>query len=285
MDMDLSGAVFGSTIVSGLSIGLVYALIAFGLTLIFNATGFLNFAQGELVMIGGVTAALLAHISWPFGAAAAVVGAVAVGIILALLTLARIGEPDPVRRIVIAVAVSIVAAEVARVASGGQALVLPALAPGTFSVLGIFMSLDRFVMGFIAIAALAICAMLLRLTRLGKSVASGRAGTGGVATVIAGFALASFLGAIAGLGVAMNGEVNWNSGFELLLAGLAAALLGGFGSLRGSIVGGLILGIVQSLAAAFVNSAVSALVAPVLILLSLFIAPAGLFGEREKSRV
>jgi branched-chain amino acid transport system permease protein len=280
----------------GLTSGSIYALVALGFSIVFNASRVINFAQGEFVMIGGMSAVSLLSVGAPMPLA--IVGAVGiaagVGLLLEKLALERARGAGVVTLIIITIGASILLRGLAQLVWGKGIHALPPLSGerpiAAFGATILPQSL--WVLG----ATLAIVAALswfFGRTRLGKAMlgtahnrlAAQLVGIDVSKVLFASFGLAGALGAIAGVLIAPIAFTSYDVGVMLGLKGFAAAILGGLGSFPGAVVGGLALGLLESFGAGFVSSAYKDVIAFVIILAVLFFRPDGLLGSLSSERV
>ena len=280
----------------GLTAGSIYALVALGFSIIFNASKVINFAQGEFVMLGGMAAASMTAAGAPLALAlpAAIVLASAVGLLLEKLAIERAARADVTTLIIITIGASIFLRGVAQLVWGKGIRALPPLSGEQPIALGGATVLPQslWVLG----ATLAIVAALswfFGRTRLGRAMlatshnrlAAQLVGIDVRLVLFASFGLAAALGAVAGVLIAPITFTSYDAGTMLGLKGFAAAILGGLGSFHGAIAGGLVLGLLESLGAGFVSSAYKDAIAFVVILAVLFVRPDGLVGALRSERV
>jgi branched-chain amino acid transport system permease protein len=281
---------------SGLTVGAVYALVALGFTLIYNASDVVNFAQGEFVMLGGMIAVFLglAGVPLPIAAVLAVVITVAVGLALYAFAIDPARGQGAVTVIIITIGASIFLRGVAQVLFDkrfhalphwfgadpirvGGAAILPqslvVLAGAALIVALIFLIIDRTILGR---AILATSANRLAARLVGIPVRR---------IVALSFALSAAIGAVAGLLVTPITLTSYDVGTLLALKGFAAAMLGGMGSAPGAIIGGILLGLAESFGAGLISSKYKDAIAFIIILATLFVRPQGLFGKRSVERV
>lgn len=281
---------------SGLTTGAVYALAALGFTLIYNASGVINFAQGDFLMLSAmVTAALLGK---GFGLSAAIaigiVMTVLAGILLYRLAIRPAGNADVVPLIIITIGASIFIQGVVQVVLGKNQHVLPAWAgEQPLRILGAYVLPQAlWVLGTAAVLV-GLCAAFFRGTLTGKAmlaVASNRMAAMAVGiparrVLQLSFGLSALLGAVAGVVASPITTTVYDIGLMLGMKGFVAATLGGLGSGLGAIVGGLLVGILEALVAGYVSSAYKDAVPFVLIIIILLVMPHGLFGTRKTERV
>jgi len=281
---------------AGLTAGSIYALVALGFSIVFNASRVINFAQGEFVMIGGMAAASLVGAGAPLllAIAGAVLLATGVGLLLEKLAIERAARADVTTLIIITIGASILLRGLAQLVWGKGIRALPPLSgEQPISVLGAtVLPQSLWVLG----ATLAIVAGLswfFERTRAGRAMRATAANRLAAQLVgidvrhvlLASFGLASALGAVAGALIAPIAFTSWDAGTLLGLKGFAAAILGGLGSFHGAVAGGLVLGLLESLGAGFVSSAYKDAIAFVVILAVLFVRPDGLVGALRSERV
>ncbi len=281
---------------SGLTVGAVYALVALGFTLIYNASDVVNFAQGEFVMLGGMVTVFLhlAGVPLPLAAALAILITVGVGLALYAFAIDPARGSSAVTVIIITIGASIFLRGVAQVVFDKRFHALPhwfgqepirvggaAILPQSLVVLGgaalivalIFLIIDRTLLGR---AILATAANRLAARLVGIPVRK---------IVALSFALSAAVGAVAGILVTPITLTSYDVGTLLALKGFAAAMLGGMGSAVGAVVGGLLLGLAESFGAGLISSKYKDAIAFLIILGVLFVRPQGLFGKKNVERV
>ncbi|MBK7264709.1 MAG: branched-chain amino acid ABC transporter permease [Rubrivivax sp.] len=283
-------------IASGLTVGAIYALVALGFSIIYNASGAINFAQGEFVMIGGMSAVTFVGAGLPLWAAVplAVLAAGGVGLLLEKLAIEPARRADTVTLIIITIGASLLLRGMAQVLWDKRVHPLPAFSGDKpLQLLGATVLPQS--LWVLAGAALAVAGLswFFGRTLFGKAMratafnplAARLMGINTRQVLLASFGLAAMLGALAGVLVAPITFTSYDTGVMLGLKGFAAAMLGGLGSFPGAVLGGLLLGLVEGLGAGFVSSAYKDAIAFVIILAVLFFMPGGLLGARRSDRV
>jgi branched-chain amino acid transport system permease protein len=283
-------------VASGLTAGAIYALVALGFSIIYNASGAINFAQGEFVMIGGMSAATMWAAGLPVGVALplAVTAAVAVALLVEKLAIEPARHAGTVTLIIITIGVSLFLRGLAQLIWGKGVHRLPGFSseqPIAFMGATILPQ-SLWVLGGAAVAVAALSAFYGR-TLMGKAmlatsynrVAAQLVGINTRGVLFASFGLAAGLGALGGVLIAPIAFASYDAGVMLGLKGFAAAMLGGLGSFAGAVLGGLLLGLLEGLGAGFVSSAYKDAIAFVVILAVLFLLPGGLVGARRSDRV
>jgi branched-chain amino acid transport system permease protein len=282
---------------SGLMIGSIYALVALGFTLIYNASDVINFAQGEFVMVGGMAAAVLtAKLGLPLIAAIPLALALAaiVGVALDKFAVEPARGASVVTIIIITIGASIFIRGAVEVAIGKRDHSLPAFSGEVPIAVGgaTLQPQSLWVMGSL-VAVVAFLKWFFDSTRLGKAMlatshnrlAAQLVGIEVRHILLASFALSATLGALAGILTAPITLTRYDIGVMLGLKGFCAAILGGLGSPYGAIAGGLALGLAEAMTGGYVSSGYQDAVAFAVILAVLFVRPQGLFGRAGTERV
>jgi branched-chain amino acid transport system permease protein len=289
-------AEFFQFLMSGLTVGAVYALVALGFTLVYNASDVVNFAQGEFVMLGGMVTVFVAAagVPLPLAALIAIVAAVAVGLLLYWLAIEPARGASAVTLIIITIGASILLRGAAQILFDKQFHKLPSFSGDTpVNLFGAAVQPQSFwVLGGTAVIVLLLYAFLER-TVLGKAVlatAANRLAARLVgintATVMAlAFGGSAAIGAIAGILITPITLTSYDVGTLLALKGFAAAMLGGMGNPLGAVAGGLLLGLLEAFGAGYISSTYKDAFAFIVILVVLFAMPQGLFGRRVVERV
>ncbi len=288
---------FFQTAVSGLSTGALYALIALGFTIVFNATKVTNFAHGEFVMMGGLISAALANFAkWPLPAAvlAAVVCVVVAAILLDRVALQYAKRKTVLTYAMITIGASIFLRGLMQIVVGRGVEFLPAFGvlPG-IKLGGVFISSQYVWILVVTVLVGGVLSWLFLRTRIGKAMRAASQNVRSAALCgieptrmsMLAFALAGGTGALAGALIAPIGASFYEYGLHFALKGFAAAVLGGFGSPVGAVIGGILLGLGESLCAGYISSAYKDAVSLLVLLAVLLVWPSGLVGQAEARRV
>jgi len=281
---------------SGITNGSIYALAALGFSIIYNASGVINFAQGEFIMLGGIGTVFLVQAGVPLWAAIpiAVFIAMLVGLALEKFAVEPAGNAEVVSLIIITIGASIFIQGVAQVIFGkGQHALQPFSGDTPINILGATLLPQS--LWVIGVAALIVAALwwFFSRTLTGKAMLATAAnplaarlvGVNTKFILTLSFGLAAVLGSVAGIIVAPITLTSYDVGIMLGLKGFVAATLGGLGNGMGAVVGGLVLGMTEAMAAGYLSSEYKDAVPFVLIILILFFMPRGLFGARVTERV
>jgi branched-subunit amino acid ABC-type transport system permease component len=283
---------FIQSLIDGLMIGSAYALLALGFTLIFGVLRRLNLAYGSSILIGGfVGAAVFAQAKlggWQI-AAATVAAAVAAGIYVERVCFWAIRKGAAIASMVSSFAIWMQLEEFLALAFPQRTLAFPALVERSMLDLGPFQIRAEYTVMFVVAAALmAAMEWMLRNTRFGLAVravtadAEAARAMGVPVAWIAfwAFAMASAIGGIAVFLIAgAEEQVTLHSGMGLTFTGLIAMMIGGIGSLRGAVLGGLLLGVIETLAQSLLGGAFKEFAAFGLLFLLLVLRPGGILAQ------
>lgn len=289
---------FLQVLIGGLSQGFIYGLIALGFVLIYKATEAVNFAQGEFMMLGAFAGlALAAGLGLPYWAA--LLGAVALLAVFgfaaeALVLRPILGQPS-FALIMVTIGVGLVARGLVTMVPGVGADTHALEAPFRGQVLewgALVIGLEHVVIITASVLICALLYLLFRFTRLGIAIQA--MSQNQLAAWYMGipvkrlnglvWATSAAVAAVAGVLLAPLTFVHVNMGFIALKA-FPAAVIGGFESLPGAIVGGLIIGVVEALAGFYLPEGFKDVAAYVVVLVMLVVRPNGLFGQTIRKRV
>lgn len=283
-------------IVNGVGLGLIYGLVGMGLSVIYNASGILNFAQGIFVMLGGMlTHVLLTQAGVPFLLAAllAVGGAALSGVLMERLVIWPMwARRSPLYAIILAtLAVQSIVQRVVVLMLGDKPRTYDGFTPGgPLKIGGIAIDYQIFwVLGGGALMVLLLWLFFNR-TRPGRALracsqnrdAAALLGIPVERMLSLSFALSAIVGAFAGILITPMQFVSYNSGDTLGIAGFIAAIIGGFSSPFGAVVGGIALGVVQSVVVVALGASYKNVIAFGIMLLVLLAFPQGILGRRKQ---
>jgi branched-chain amino acid transport system permease protein len=294
--MELSDQI-AQYLVSGLSTGAIYALIGIGFAIIYNATEIINFAQGELVMLGGMFSLFflnVMHLPLIAAIVLAVAATTGAGVLFERLTIRPLKSPTPLGLVIITIGGSILIRGIAMLIWGKDTHAIPAFSGTEPLAIGAATILPQHLWIF-ALTAIAIISnkLFFQYSITGKAMracaanrrAAGLVGIDVKKMVLYSFAISSGLGALAGIIVAPLTMTSYDVGIMLGLKGFCAAIIGGLSGGMGTVLGGLLLGVLESLGAGLISSGYKDAIAFVILLLILFIRPQGLFSRAQSERV
>jgi branched-chain amino acid transport system permease protein len=278
-------------LLSGITKGSIYAVVAIGFNLIYSATGIINFAQGEFVMLGGMVAVTLAlYVPLPVAVTGAVVIVALVGCGLELTLFRRLQRHSVLHLIIITMGLSIVIQEAALHIWDEKVRSLPYFTGNEVSsirFLGAAISPQvLWVLGSVALVVLGLHGFL-RYTLRGRAMRA--CSSNPDAAMLAGinipnmrtlaFGLSAALGALAGCAISPMTMTHYEMGGPLAIKGFAAAILGGLGNPMAAVAGGLLVGVIESASVSCLPAVYNDVAAFAILLLVLFVRPHGLFGS------
>ncbi len=289
---------FLQLIISGLSIGSLYALIALAMVIIYKASEVPNFAQGEMAMISTFIAyALLTSVKVSFVASfiGALIFAVLLGMFMEYVVLRRAKDPNILNLIIITLGFEMILYGLASWKWGAEQKHLPFPISDTevVQVGSVVVSHLDITTMIIALIVMITLFLFFRYSKLGIAMKATQqnlvaARINGIRTNrITSFTwgLSSLIGAIAGMLLAPTATLDPNLMMDPLLKGFAAAVLGGMTTLIGPVVGGYLLGIIENLFGAYVSLEFKSVVAFLIIVIVLWFKPSGLFGKHYVKKV
>jgi len=284
-------------LITGVTVGTIYALIGMGFNIIYNSTEIINFAQGEFVMLGGlltVTSLQVLHLPLPLAALVSVIGVAIIGTLLNVAAIRPVRDPNPITLIIITIGASIFIRGVSSLIWGKEPYPVPAFSgedPIPFFG-AVIQPQSLWVMGIALFVVLGFRQFFGR-TITGKAMIASAfqpraARLVGIDTrfmVLISFALSGLVGAAAGIVIAPMSMTQYDIGVMMGLKGFCAAIIGGLGHFWGVVVGGIALGVLESLGAGLISSGYKDAIAFGILLLMLFFRPQGILGRTKGDRV
>lgn len=278
-------------LLSGLTTGSTYALIAIGFSLIHNSTGIVNFAQGEFVMLGGmfmITFYSLLKFSMLPAFLLTVISVAAVGLLLEWGPLRQARSKEVLILVMITLGASISIRGLSMIVWGKNPMTLPPFSGEVPLLLmgAAIMPQSIWIFGITVLTVLALT-YFLKSTMTGKAMRAVSAnrcsamllGIPVERMILLSFTLSGAIGAVAGIILTPITTTSYDMGVMLGLKSFSAAILGGYGSMTGAVVGGFLLGASESLAAGLISSEYKDALAFLLLLMVLFFKPNGILGR------
>jgi branched-chain amino acid transport system permease protein len=284
-------------LIAGLATGAIYAIVAVGFTLLWQTSQTINFAQGEFVMLPAFLMLAAMHAGVPFWLA------IIIGMLLSMLLLGlgfKLLLVDPMLRhgvlplAIATMALAIGIKEAVKQFFSAEASPFPSIVPaGDIAILGRQVSVQSVGVLALAIAAVIGLTALLNRTSIGHQMQA-TAQNPTVARIIGipvermillTFLINAFLVALASILITPIYLAKFSSGEVLGQAAFIAAIVGGFNQVRGAIAGGLLIGVVDNLAAAYVSTQYRAAVPMILLIAIILLRPQGLLGRAEERTV
>lgn len=283
-------------IVSGLTVGAAYALSGLGFTLIYNASGVINFAQGEFIMLGGMLSVWLLQtgLPMPIAIVVGIVITMAVGALIELLAIEPARNADIVSLIIITIGASLIVRGLVQVFLGKGIYRLPSFSSDRpISLDGVMLTPQMLWVFGVTLLSLVVLGVFFSKARMGKAMlatshnrlAAQLMGINVRVVMMLSFGLSALLGALGGALLAPITFTSYDVGVMLGMKGFVGAVLGGLGSPVGAVVGGVLVGLVEAMTAGYLSSAYKDALPFVIILLVLFVRPSGIFGAASTERV
>ncbi|WP_286977548.1 branched-chain amino acid ABC transporter permease, partial [Candidatus Aquicultor secundus] len=283
---------FMQYLISGITSGSIYALIALGFTLIYNSTQLINFAQGEFVMLGGlITVSLYTAAGLPLVLAIIIAIAIvtAIGVIFERLAIRPLRNSSIITLIIVTVGASILFKNVAMILWGRDPQTLPPFTGDKpIPVLGASVVPQTIWVVCILLVTVILLQVFYKRSIIGKAMkacsinpsAAQLMGINTSSIVMLSFAMSAAFGAVAGILITPISMTSYSVGSFLGLKGFAGAVLGGLDNPLGAVVGGLLLGVLESLSVGVIDSGYKDAIAFLILLLVLFFKPSGILGAR-----
>jgi branched-chain amino acid transport system permease protein len=278
-------------------VGSIYAMVAIGFNIIYNVTEIINLAQGEFVVLGGlimvslhVAAGLPVLLAFPL----TIIVVTIAGMLLDRLAIRPIRQPTVLTLIIATIAGSIIIKGIAMFIWGKDPFDLPAFSGRTpIQFFGAVIQPQYFwVIGFL-IVTVVLLTFFFEKTIIGKAMsacadnpdAASLVGINVRWMILLSFSLSAAIGAVAGITVTPISLMEYDRGAMLAIKGFGAVILGGLGSFPGAILGGLIIGTIESFGAGLISSGYKDAFALIVLLGVLFFRPSGLLGSVEISKI
>jgi branched-chain amino acid transport system permease protein len=286
-------------ILSGIVSGSLYSLFALGLVMIFKATKVANFAQGEMMTISGYMALLFLHLTQGLGVVAfllAILFTCVVGLIIERIAYRPLIKAPVISIVIATLGISITLKGGMRVIWGPHVHPFPPInifGSVPINIRGLIITPHNLFVIFITSVLMMLLFCFFKYLKIGKAMravaqdqeASSLMGIGVKKYFSLTWTMSSGLGAIAGVLIASLIYLEPDMGNVLLIKAFAAAILGGFVSLPGTVVGGLMLGILETLVGFYISTKLVSVTAFMVLILVLFFKPEGLFGVYGSKKV
>jgi branched-chain amino acid transport system permease protein len=276
--------------------GCIYALVALGFVLIYNATQGLNFAQGEFVMLGafGLYAALAAGLPYWLAVPAALLGMAVLGYVFQRLVFYPLRDRSWIFFVIATIGFSIMARNAALLIWGPNTLQVPSFLSATpIMIAGVMLAPEKAAIIIVTFVVLALQYGLFFHTDLGRRMRASAqnaemaqlVGIRPRQMIALTFMLSAALAGIAGILVAPLFMIDPQMGGSVILKAFIAIIIGGFGSIPGAVLGGLLVGVLEILVAVYVSSVYKDAISFGVLMFFLCACPRGIFGEASAERV
>ena len=288
---------FIQTLISGLSLGSIYALIALGYTMVYGIAKMLNFAHGDIIMIGAYTAfyAMTAfHLHPIFSVVLAVITSTLLGVVIEKVAYTPLRSAPRLSLLITAIGISFLLENGAQLLFGADTKSMDTLVPGNVTFGPVTVSYTAILTIIVAVIAMVALTLLVQKTKLGKAMRAvsedmGAAQLMGISlnkTISFTFAVGS---ALAGIGSVLYlcaySQASPTMGSMLGLKAFVAAVLGGIGSIPGAMIGGFAIGLLEALVAAVGLSVWKDAVVFAILIVVLLVKPSGIMGHPVTEKV
>ncbi|MBR5021969.1 MAG: branched-chain amino acid ABC transporter permease [Oscillospiraceae bacterium] len=285
-----------STLINGLSLGGIYAMIALGYTMVYGIAKMLNFAHGDIIMVGGYTIFVAMAVNNPLLAVlAAIIVCVILGVVIEKVAYRPLRGASPLAVLITAIGVSYLLQSLAQIIFGSAPKMVTVYEFGSVEFLGATMQVSSLVTLGVTVVVMTVLTLFVKCTRLGRAmiaVSEDRdaaqlmgINVNGIITIT--FAIGSSLAALAGLFYLLKApNVSFTMGAMPGIKAFTAAVIGGIGSIPGAMLGGILLGIVESISykIAAIAPYTDAIEFSILILI-LLVKPTGFLGKKRREKV
>lgn len=306
--------IFVQQIINGLVLGSMYALVALGYTMVYGVLNLINFAHGDVLMIGAMAGLTILHMLESVAPglpgivkmAIAILGAipvcVIVNIVIERVAYRRLRNAPRLAPLITAIGVSILLQTFAMMIWGRSPIPFPQVMPSDpLHVMGALISPTQVMLLILAAVAMGLLALLVEKTKMGRAMrataenprVAGLMGVDSNRVIVMTFAIGATLAAIAGVMWAANySSAQFAMGFVPGLKAFSAAVLGGIGNIYGAMLGGILLGLIESLGAGYIGDLTGGffgsnyqdIFAFVVLIIVLTLRPSGIMGERVPDR-
>jgi branched-chain amino acid transport system permease protein len=284
--------ILAQTVVNGLMVGMIYVLMAIGFTMVFGIMRIVNFAHGEFYMVGAFLFAILyGGNDMPFAVSVILaVGATALlGLLMERVVFRRL-RGNELNGMIASVGVALIIQNSALLMWGSSARTVPPVVAGVLSVGGIVFPWSRLVVIIGAIIAVVSLNLLIGYTRIGRAMRAVAqdaeiAQVQGIRVDVifpAAFVLGVSLAGFAGVLMAPVLSVSPFIGLAPTLKAFVIVVIGGLGSVPGAVVGGLLIGLIESFAGTFVSASLSEILQFLVVIAVVLLRPQGLLGRKER---
>ena len=285
-----------STLINGLSLGGIYAMIALGYTMVYGIAKMLNFAHGDIIMVGGYIIYVFMVTNSPILAIAmAIVGCIILGVVVEKVAYKPLRGASPLAVLITAIGVSYLLQSLAQIIFGSANKMVTVYDFGSVSILGVPMQVSSLVTLGVTVVVMAALTVFIKCTRLGRAMVAVSEDNGaaqlmginvnGIITIT--FAIGSALAALAGLFYLLKApSISSTLGAMPGIKAFTAAVIGGIGSIPGAMLGGILLGMVECIS--YKITAIAPYTDAIefsLLIIILLVRPTGFLGKKRREKV
>ena len=285
-----------STLINGLSLGGIYAMIALGYTMVYGIAKMLNFAHGDIIMVGGYIIYVFMATNNPLLAIAmAIIGCVILGIVVEKVAYKPLRGASPLAVLITAIGVSYLLQSLAQIIFGSANKMVTVYDFGSVTILGVPMQVSSLVTLGVTVIVMIALTIFIKYTRIGRAMIAVSEDKGaaqlmginvnGIITIT--FAIGSALAALAGLFYLLKApSISSTFGAMPGIKAFTAAVIGGIGSIPGAMIGGILLGLIEKLAQSIPTLApYTTAIEFSLLIIILLVKPTGILGKKRREKV
>lgn len=290
---------FISYLVNGISLGSIYALIALGYTMVYGIAKMLNFAHGDIIMVGGFTVFTAMSTEWCPVWLSVVIGIIVctlLGVIVEKVAYKPLRNASPLAVLITAIGVSYLLQNVALIIFGSAAQsftsVVKNVAPVTIG--GVTISMETIISIVVSVIIMVCLTFFINKTKAGKAMLAvsedkGAAQLMGInvnSTISLTFAIGSALAGVASVLLCSSyPQISPYTGSMPGIKAFVAAVFGGIGSIPGAMIGGILLGVIENLSKAYISSQLSDAIVFLVLIVVLIVKPTGIMGKKINEKV
>ena len=285
-----------STLINGLSLGGIYAMIALGYTMVYGIAKMLNFAHGDIIMVGGYIIYIFMATNNPLLAIAmAVIGCIILGVVVEKVAYKPLRGASPLAVLITAIGVSYLLQSLAQIIFGSANKMVTVYDFGSVEIFGVPMQVSSLVTLGVTVVVMVALTLFIKYTRLGRAMIAVSEDKGaaqlmginvnGIITIT--FAIGSALAALAGLFYLLKApSISSTLGAMPGIKAFTAAVIGGIGSIPGAMLGGILLGVVECIS--YKITAIAPYTDAIefsLLIIILLVRPTGFLGKKRREKV
>lgn len=290
---------FISYLVNGISLGSIYALIALGYTMVYGIAKMLNFAHGDIIMVGGFTIFTAMSTTWCPVWLSVIIGIIVctvLGIVIEKVAYKPLRSAPPLAVLITAIGVSYLLQNVALLIFGSASQsftsVVKNVAPVTIG--GVTISMETIISIVVSLIIMVCLTLFINKTKAGKAMLAvsedkGAAQLMGInvnATISLTFAIGSALAGVASVLLCSSyPQISPYTGSMPGIKAFVAAVFGGIGSIPGAMIGGILLGVIENLSKAYISSQLSDAIVFLVLIIVLIVKPTGIMGKKINEKV
>ena len=290
---------FISYLVNGISLGSIYALIALGYTMVYGIAKMLNFAHGDIIMVGGFTVFTAMSTEWCPVWLSVVIGIIVctlLGVIVEKVAYKPLRNASPLAVLITAIGVSYLLQNVALIIFGSASQsftsVVKNVAPVTIG--GVTISMETIISIMVSVIIMICLTFFINKTKAGKAMLAvsedkGAAQLMGInvnSTISLTFAIGSALAGVASVLLCSSyPQISPYTGSMPGIKAFVAAVFGGIGSIPGAMIGGILLGVIENLSKAYISSQLSDAIVFLVLIVVLIVKPTGIMGKKINEKV